>query len=179
MWRSLGILHTAVRGRRVVPVDVSTDGRTEERNCVPLVILRDVVFYANLNHILEKWLGVPPLWLALRHRRRNVVFDVFYRVISERKSARDSLVVSAERGWFRGFDPFAAVWLYMGSSRILVEWVDAVVVAVARDRERNSTARSWSLSPPLPLLFSLSVLTRSHCSSERTIVPVSARDGFF
>lgn len=33
-------------------IDGRTNGRTELR--VPLVILCDVVFYANLNHILEK-----------------------------------------------------------------------------------------------------------------------------
>lgn len=53
--RSLGILYTVSRGgrRELIPVDVSTDRRTDG-TALPLVILRNVVFYAELNHILEK-----------------------------------------------------------------------------------------------------------------------------
>lgn len=60
--RSFDILYTTTAarrrggrgggGRRFVPVGVSMDG-----TAVSLVILRDVVFYADSNHILEKWLG--------------------------------------------------------------------------------------------------------------------------
>lgn len=122
-------------GGEFVPVD--------ERNCMPLVILCNVVFYTDLNHILEEWLDFPSPPLILRIVRHAHAWYIYlYRVIRENPASRER--------------PIPRIWSFCGGLALHgLKLHSRRVSRRSQERERETEKNSSSalIVPRSKLLF--------------------------